>query len=46
MGKTMAERILGNHAGREVAAGEVAICEVDFCMSQDGTTGMAMKRET
>lgn len=42
MGKTMAEEILGSHAGREVSAGEVVICRVDFTMSQDGTSGMTI----
>jgi len=43
MGKTMAEKILSSHAGKEVSAGEVAICEVDFCMSQDGTSQMVIE---
>jgi len=44
MGKTMAEKILGSHTGKEVSAGEVAICEVDFCMSQDGTSMMVIEQ--
>lgn len=43
MGKSMAEKILGTHAGKEVSAGEVAICEVDLCMSQDGTSMMVIE---
>ncbi len=40
MGKTIAEKILSNHAGRALTAGEVALCDVDFCFGQDGTSGI------
>lgn len=40
MGQTIAEKILSNHAGREVRAGDIAVCEVDFCFGQDGTSGI------
>ena len=36
MAKTIAEKILSNHAGRELRAGDIAICDVDFCFGQDG----------
>lgn len=36
MGKTIAEKILGSHAGREVAAGEIVIAGLDFTFSHDG----------
>ncbi|NQT45980.1 MAG: 3-isopropylmalate dehydratase large subunit [Candidatus Omnitrophica bacterium] len=42
MGKTIAEKILSNHAGRSLSAGDIAICKVDFCFSQDGTSGMVI----
>ena len=40
MGKTIAEKILSNHAGRDLKAGEIAICDVDFCFGQDGTSSI------
>ena len=40
MGKTIAEKILSNHAGRELRAGDIAICDVDFCFGQDGTSSI------
>ena len=39
-GKTIAEKILSKHAGKSVKAGEVAVCKVDFCLGQDGTSGL------
>ncbi len=35
MGKTIAEKILGNHAGQEVSAGEIVVADLDFMMSHD-----------
>ncbi|MBI5124230.1 MAG: 3-isopropylmalate dehydratase large subunit [Candidatus Omnitrophica bacterium] len=40
MGSTIAEKILSNHCGREVKAGDIAICDVDFCFGQDGTSSI------
>jgi len=40
MGKTIAEKILSDHAGRDLKAGDVAICDVDFCFGQDGTSSI------
>jgi 3-isopropylmalate/(R)-2-methylmalate dehydratase large subunit len=40
MGKTIAEKILSNHAGRDLRAGDIAICNVDFCFGQDGTSSI------
>jgi len=40
MGKTIAEKILSNHAGKDVKAGDTAICDVDFCFGQDGTSSI------
>ena len=40
MGKTIAEKILSNHAGRELKALDIAICDVDFCFGQDGTSSI------
>ncbi len=40
MGKTIAEKILSNHAAKDLKAGDLAICKVDFCFGQDGTSGL------
>jgi len=40
MAKTIAEKILSNHCGKEVRAGDIAICDVDFCFGQDGTSSI------
>lgn len=44
MGKTIAEKILGSHAGKELKAGDFAICKVDFSFGQDGTSSIIMDR--
>jgi len=40
MGKTIAEKILSAHAGRGLRAGDIAVCRVDFCLGQDGTSSL------
>ena len=40
MGQTIAEKILSSHSGKKVRAGDVCIAKVDFCMGQDGTSGI------
>lgn len=40
MGKTIAEKILSNHAGKDLKAGDFAVCDVDFCFGQDGTSSI------
>jgi 3-isopropylmalate/(R)-2-methylmalate dehydratase large subunit len=40
MGKTIAEKILSEHCGHDVRAGDIAICDVDFCFGQDGTSSI------
>lgn len=42
MGYTLIEKILSSHAGRPHRVGEVAVCTVDFCFSQDGTTSLVL----
>src|SRR3989338_6679818 len=42
MPKTIIEKILSSHAGKNLASGDVGICKVDFCFSQDGTTGLVI----
>lgn len=37
MGLTLAEKIISNHADKEVKAGELVIAKVDVCAVQDGT---------
>lgn len=37
MGKTIAEKIISEHSGREVKAGELAVAEVDLAYAQDWT---------
>jgi 3-isopropylmalate/(R)-2-methylmalate dehydratase large subunit len=41
-GRTIAEKILGAHAGREVEAGEFAIVSVDQLLGTDGSAPMAI----
>ncbi|MFH1790976.1 MAG: 3-isopropylmalate dehydratase large subunit [Candidatus Omnitrophota bacterium] len=40
MGRTIAEKIISRHAGRDVKANEIAIVSVDFCFGQDGTSSL------
>lgn len=42
MAKTIIEKILSSHAKKELTSGSVAICEVDYCFSQDGTTSLVL----
>lgn len=44
MGKTIAEKILSKHAGRDLSAGDFAICKVDFTFGQDGTSSIIIDR--
>ncbi len=44
MGKTIAEKIIGKHAQKEVAAGEIALVNVDVCLTQDGTGPLAIRQ--
>ena len=37
MGQTLVEKIISNHAHKEVKAGELVIADVDVCAVQDGT---------
>ncbi|RKY34014.1 MAG: 3-isopropylmalate dehydratase large subunit [Candidatus Omnitrophota bacterium] len=42
MGKTIAEKIFSYHAKKSLKSGDVAVCKVDFCFSQDGTTSLVL----
>ena len=44
MGLTLAEKILSEHTGKEVHAGEFAIVNVDICLTQDGTGPLAVRQ--
>ncbi len=44
MGHTIAEKILSNHAGRDLKAGDFTICKVDFTFGQDGTSAIIIDR--
>jgi 3-isopropylmalate/(R)-2-methylmalate dehydratase large subunit len=44
MGKTLAEKILSSHSGREVSAGEITISKVDLCLLQDGTGPLTIRQ--
>ena len=43
MRQTIAEKILGNHAGRSVRAGDIVVAMVDFCFGQDGTSSLIIE---
>jgi 3-isopropylmalate/(R)-2-methylmalate dehydratase large subunit len=44
LGYTLAEKILGAHAGRPAKAGEVIVADVDFAMIHDARAGNALKQ--
>ncbi|MCD6382354.1 MAG: 3-isopropylmalate dehydratase large subunit [Candidatus Hydrothermae bacterium] len=43
MGKTIAEKILSEHAGKDVKSGDLIIARVDVAMVQDGTGPLAVE---
>jgi len=40
MKKNIAEKVLSAHAGKDLRAGDLAVCKVDFCFGQDGTSSL------
>jgi len=44
MGKTIAEKILSGHSGKNLEAGDFAICDIDFAFGQDGTSSIIIDR--
>jgi len=44
MGMTLAEKILSEHAGKKVRAGEIAVVNVDLAYAQDGTGPLAARK--
>jgi 3-isopropylmalate/(R)-2-methylmalate dehydratase large subunit len=43
MAKTITEKILSNHSGKDAYAGDIVIADIDYAMSQDGTTPLAIR---
>jgi len=41
--QTIAEKILSNHASKVLRAGDIAICDVDYCFGQDGTSSLIIE---
>ncbi|RMF96829.1 MAG: 3-isopropylmalate dehydratase large subunit [Candidatus Schekmanbacteria bacterium] len=44
MGKTMAEKILSAHSGKDLYAGDIAVVNVDLSYVQDGTGPLAVRQ--
>ena len=44
MGMTLAEKILSEHAGRGVKAGEIVVVQVDLVYAQDGTGPLSARK--
>ena len=44
MGMTLAEKILTEHTGKEVRAGEIGVVNVDLAYTQDGTGPLAVRK--
>ncbi|MHB1376496.1 MAG: 3-isopropylmalate dehydratase large subunit [Candidatus Humimicrobiaceae bacterium] len=44
MDKTISEKIISSHAGRDVYAGDIAVVGVDVVMAQDGTGPLAVSQ--
>ncbi len=40
MAQTISEKIFSAHANKPLKAGDVGVCKVDFCFSQDGTSAL------
>lgn len=43
MGKTISEKIISEHTGREIRAGEFVVAKVDVVMAQDGTGPLSVQ---
>ena len=44
MRKTIAEKILSEHSGKKVQAGDFALCKIDYAFGQDGTSSIIIDR--
>jgi len=38
--RTISEKILSSHSGKEAKAGDIVVADLDFMMGQDGTSGI------
>jgi 3-isopropylmalate/(R)-2-methylmalate dehydratase large subunit len=43
VGKTISEKILSAHSGKDALAGDIVIAELDYVMAQDGTAPLAIR---
>ena len=43
MGKTIVEKILSVHSGKDAKSGDIVLAKVDFLMAQDGTAPLVIK---
>ena len=43
MGKTISEKIISEHVGRDVKPGEFVVAKVDVVMAQDGTGPLSVQ---
>jgi len=44
LGKTIAEKIISSHAGRDVKAGDIVVVDIDVVMAQDGTGPLSVSQ--
>ena len=44
MGKTISEKIISEHADRELKSGDISVVNVDVVMSQDGTGPLSVSQ--
>ncbi len=44
MGQTIVEKILSEHAGKNVKAGEIVVANIDLALAQDGTGPLTIKQ--
>lgn len=42
MGQTIIEKIFSRHAGKKVSANDIVLAKIDFCLGQDGTSGLVI----
>ncbi|MBI5554954.1 MAG: 3-isopropylmalate dehydratase large subunit [Elusimicrobia bacterium] len=42
MGQTIIEKIFSRHVGKKVSANEIVLAKIDFCLGQDGTSGIVI----
>ncbi len=44
MGKTIAEKIISEHIGRDVTTGEIVVSNVELCLAHDGSGPLAIRQ--